>query len=220
MKIKKSWEEVTIGEFQRINKVVKEYQSRVNMAADDIDFTLAIISILAGKEVEDMSTEEFNNLSEKTMFIAEPPKKNYPTTEYRLGDETFIFSGLKRLQKDATVRELKAIQYIDALHLAGDENGLLDNLHKFLAVVLQRKGGKEYNEKGFSVTENAEIIKDNMTITDALGVQAFFLQLSKVLTEITHDSSESRKAKKPKRNVFKSLINSLKSGAGMKTPEE
>lgn len=221
MKIKHSWDEVTIADFHRINSIASHYNDKINLAGDDIDFMLAIISVLAGEDIQDMPTDEFNELEKKASFINTPPVVNQPKKQYRIGEHTFLFNGLGKFKRDATVREMKAIQYIDALHLAGDQTGLLDNIHMLMAVILQRKGGKEYNEKGFSVSENAEIIRSGMSITDAISIHNFFFQLSDILTSITKHYSESRKPKKIRmKTVFRSLISLLKRGVGLKTSAE
>lgn len=203
--IKQSWNEVTIGDFQEILKVV-DLAKQIDM--DDfkiqIDYNVKLLTILSNiKDMDyfyDMTVDELNKCSEKLSFLSDNPipseiKKNYEIAGYKFN----IVNTIQRLTK-ASIRELRAIQYIDLLyiHSLKEESAQCELLHKELSILMIPEG-KVYGTDAFDIEESQDIIQNNMNICDALAVSAFFLTLFQTLTTIIESSLEKKLMKQIKK---------------------
>lgn len=194
MKIKDSWKDITISEFIKINEYIDIYSK----TGDTVNFLHHVVALLTGssiEEIENISINEFQVLSEKLSFIGDMPLPEDVKEEYIFAGKKYLLNGCTSRIKDMNVRNMKAIQYVDSLHLLSEMNDrediikLYKKLPMLLAVILEPENGAKYNDDHFSVSENAYIIENNMSIVDAMAIESFFLLQYKALTKISQHFS-------------------------------
>jgi len=149
-----------IKDFQEINKV----------KGDDLDSKVRIVSILTGKsedEVESMPINEFLKLS-KEVLTKEVSDKYQP----------FIKVGARKFDAIFTMKELNAGDFIDLTHYTKDQETIINNLHKILAVFYKPRKGL-FKKKLMDRDEVAELFLNELEIDVALGYSVFFLKVWK-----------------------------------------
>lgn len=126
---------------------------------------LAILSILTGKsedELLDMKLPEFRALMDKAGFLKTAPTPGPVAKHYNL-------RGLDLIPV-TDARKMTAAQYIDFQTFAQDQNNRIAELLSCFLV----PRGMRYND-GYDVLDVQTAIREDMTITQALGLLAFFL---------------------------------------------
>ena len=173
-----NYNKLTIGKYLELIEILEDD------TLADIDKNVEIIALLDDKEVDmiyDLPLPEFNDKIQKTAFLYEEPKPLQVSTVYKLGD--------MELEACLNINDLTTAQFIDYQTYVKDKNKMVE----LLSVFLVPKGHK-YN-KDYDVFEVQKIIRDNMPITQAMGLSDFFLLLYKSLLKASLISS-TKKLKK------------------------
>ena len=173
-----NYNKLTIGKYLELVEIIDDD------TLADIDKNVELIALLDDKEVDmiyDLPLPEFNDKIQKTAFLYEEPKPLQVSTVYKLGD--------MELEACLNINDLTTAQFIDYQTYVKDKNKMVE----LLSVFLVPKGHK-YN-KDYDVFEVQKIIRDNMPITQAMGLSDFFLLLYKSLLKASLISS-TRKLKK------------------------
>lgn len=163
-----NYNKLTIGKYLELVDILEDE------ALTDIDKNVEIIALLDGKEVDviyDLPLSEFNEKIQMTSFLYEEPKPLQVSTVYKLG-------GME-LETSLDVTKLTTSQFIDYETYVKDDKYLVELLSVFLI-----PKGKKYN-KEYDIVEVQKVIRDNMPITQAMGLSAFFLLLYKSLLKAT-----------------------------------
>lgn len=199
IKIKSSWPEVTIGEYQQIIAIAQTETEETD-AATLLDNRLKILSILSGKEVDYFESMPQCKTREYLMllsFLKTPIPSGEIKRSYKMGGKVFDVTGTAVKLSKASVKSLKAIQFIDYMNYKKNNANTprIDTIHKELAIyVIPKK--EDYGVPGkIGVSENAEIIRDQMPIVDALAISDFFFAQFEALL-MTSASSLERKMMK------------------------
>lgn len=219
--IKNKWDEVTIGEYQSIIALFKNF----NVETDDpLEHNISLLTILSDKDKEYFEAIPITQLSEhidNLSFIHTPIPHAKVVRYYNLGDKKFEATGTAYKISQASAKDLKAIQYIDHLTLWENPELNTENLHLMLAVYLIPKG-ESYGSEGFSISKNAELIQKHMKICDALAVSDFFLLQFKASIHSTVNYLESiiKKAMKKNPQKAQALKEKLKMLKSLGSPKD
>lgn len=173
-----NYNKLTIGKYLELVEIIDDD------TLADIDKNVELIALLDDKEVDmiyDLPLAEFNDKIQKTAFLYEEPKPLQVSTVYKLAD--------MELEACLNINDLTTAQFIDYQTYVKDKNKMVE----LLSVFLVPKGHK-YN-KDYDVFEVQKIIRDNMPITQAMGLSDFFLLLYKSLLKASLISS-TKKLKK------------------------
>lgn len=206
-----SWDKLTIGKYQEIKEII-------NSGADDYEIKTEILSVLTDIDVEellDMPIGRYNHLLQNMNFLLEERRPKMVNTKYVLEGQTF--------EVMLNVEKMTAAQFIDYQNYAKDVD---KNLINILTVFLIPKGHK-YND-GYDIKEVARIIKDNLNVTEATALSAFFLEWYKGLLKATVSyltRKMKRLAKKEKnKEVAEKMMEAIahleKSGNGLQSLTE
>lgn len=163
-----SYDKLTVGKYLELLDIIEDNELA------DIDKNASIIALLDDKEVDmvyDLPLTEFNGLMQKTAFLYNEPKPMQVSTVYKLG-------GME-LEAMLNLEKLTTAQFIDYQAFVKDNKKMVELLSVFLV-----PKGKKYN-KDYDIIEVHKVIRDNMPITQAMGLSAFFLDLYKALYETT-----------------------------------
>lgn len=202
MNIKSTWDDVTLGEYQQIlavetstlNEVEKEFQ---------------LVQILSGakrSDVDKLSLEQYRQIKNDLAFLSVEPEPFEVKEYYTVRATTY------KLVKE--VKELSAGQFVDISSLTKDENGVKENLHQILAVLLipaKKIGLKQVNsfndflyfldrkrkQEKYLQTPFEETATNllNMPIREVLGIANFFTNLSKGFQQASLAFLETRMKK-------------------------
>ena len=159
-----NYNKLTIGKYLELVEIIEDD------TLADIDKNVEIIALLDDEEVDviyDLPLTEFNEKIQMTSFLYEEPKPLQVSTVYKLGN--------MELETCLNLNDLTTAQFIDYQTYVKDDSKLVE----LLSVFLIPKGHK-YN-KDYDIVEVQNVIRENMPITQAMGLSAFFLLLSKSL---------------------------------------
>lgn len=173
-----NYNKLTIGKYLELVEIIDDD------TLEDIDKNVEIIALLEDEEVDviyDLPLAEFNEKIQKTAFLHTEPKPLQVSTVYRLAD--------MELEACLNLEKLTTAQFIDYQTYIKEN----DKLVELLSVFLIPKGHK-YN-KGYDIVDVQKIIRDNMPITQALGLSTFFLLLYQSLLKATQTSLIKRMKK-------------------------
>lgn len=165
------YENLPVGKYEKLIGARAKYGGNA--------LNLAILSILTGKsedELLDMKLPEFRALMDKAGFLKTAPTPGPVAKRYNL-------RGLDLIPVTDT-RKMTAAQYIDFQTFAQDQNNRIAELLSCFLV----PRGMRYND-GYDVLDVQTAIREDMTITQALGLLAFFLSKSRRSTISTLRSS-------------------------------
>lgn len=191
VKIKNSWDSITIKEYQQIISLESSDFD------DEIDQAITLLSIVSNESYkfwEEANYEDFIKASALLSFLSDPPKPSDIKHKYTIGDQTYnITNSIPELKK-CPIQYLKSIQYIGLNQKQGQFSEMstfeqTNKIHEILAIMLIPEG-QHYGVEGYSVSKNAEHLREHMNITDALSVSAFFLLLFEALITGLSDSLE------------------------------
>lgn len=183
---------------------------------------ISILSDISEDELLDMPLAEYQKLAGGTEFLEAPIFRKDGRTPYdgRSVPDRFTV-GPFRLVLEKDVRKMTVAQYVDFQEFSKNP----DQLPELLSCVLIPEGCK-YNEV-YDITQVQGAIRRCMPITDAAAVSAFFLRtyavsLRRILIFSAWDiqkkpSWRRTKAEKEILRQSKSLIRSLRGGAGLQT---
>lgn len=201
-----SWKKVTIAKYLEIRDVIETVKSE-----DEVKVALlSVLTDIDEDDLLDMPIIRFNHLLQNIGFIFEDVPNTQVATEYVLGGE--------RYEVMLNIKDMTTAQFIDYQNFVSDVD---NNLIPLLSIFLIPKG-KRYND-GYDIIEVQERIKNNLSIVDAKGLAAFFLQWYKSLLKVTVHSltKQMRKRMKKEKNteVRKKMMEAIasleKSGDGL-----
>lgn len=206
IKIKTDWSQVTIEEYQNFVALTKILAQTPDDPIALLDFNIGVLEIFSDQslyDIEEMSRTDFEQCLSHLEFIKDIPPTNQPKSDYIIGGKKYDISGAAKRLSELSVRDLKAIQYIDYQKVGEikNEQGYIETLDTELAVLLVAED-ESYGSDDFSVSANAERIRKNLNICDALAISAFFFEQYKALTKTTERYLES-KIKKMERMMRK-----------------
>lgn len=183
-----NYNKLTIGKYLELVEIIEDD------TLADIDRNVEIIALLDDKEVDviyDLPLTEFNEKIQMTSFLYEEPKPLQVSTVYKLGD--------MELEACLNLNDLTTAQFIDYQTYVKDNSKLVE----LLSVFLIPKGHK-YN-KDYDIVEVQKVIRDNMPVTQAMGLSAFFLLLSKSLLKasLTYSIKKLKKMMRKEKDMKK-----------------
>lgn len=128
MKIKNSWNEVTLNEFIQLQQIAQSNIEETFMLSN-------IVSVLTGKslqEIENLPLSTFKTLTAQLDFLNEKPQRNERKDTYAINNTEYVLK--------ADITEITTGQYLDFTNYAKEDP--IDQT-KVLSVFLVPKG-KEY----------------------------------------------------------------------------
>lgn len=160
---KNGWDNVTIGQFQRI-MLAKE------LSVNNTSTWVEIVGILEGveyKEVLNWTVSKFNKAIIKYSWIDKHELNTHVDNSFTIdGIEYFITKELP---------EITTGQLIDNTELCKTPSQIYSNMHKILALFCMPKGQKDHT---INFEKRAEIFKEKLSINIAHGLSSFFLKSS------------------------------------------
>lgn len=177
-----NYNKLTIGKYLELIEILEDD------TLADIDKNVEIIALLDDKEVDmiyDLPLAEFNEKIQYTSFLYEEPKPVMVSTVYKLAD--------MELESTLDLNKLTTAQFIDYQSYVKEKNKMVELLSVFLI-----PKGCTYN-KDYDILEVQRVIRENMSITQAMGLSDFFLLLYRGLLTSSLSSSIKRLKKMAKR---------------------
>ena len=147
------WENISVRQFYEILDILNE-----DYSGDEITQNADLIDCIWKVHSEDVSIVRFGAYLKELEFLQHPYKPKTPKKEYLVKGITFC--------PVLDVSKITTAQYIDFQELIkrGDKKNLLN--------VFFIKKGEEYGQ-----SDNAELLWENLSLTDFADVQFFFLRL-------------------------------------------
>lgn len=201
-----SYSKLSIGKYLELKDILER-------DCDEIEKNVELVGLLNDMEVDDvleLPLTTFNRLLNSTGFLCEAPIPNRVATSY-------VLAGMK-LDVMMNMKDCTTAQYIDYQTFIKDsEKYLVELLGVFLI-----PEGKKYGD-GYDIGDVYNVIRNHLSIVDALGLSAFFLGWFQALTKATLESSIKRLKKMmkkekdmTKKEMYKKAIQHLEaSGAGL-----
>ncbi len=163
-KIPKSWDDITIEQYQEINRLDK---------SDEIDYLVSLVSIVCHLDVEtveSMDLKKLRDLGTSLAFIKTMPDKF--VNDFKLNGKKYIV--------DCNIAHITTGQYIDLNKYI--ELGIEENMHKILTLFClptKRKFLKRVSlkyGKGYDLNElSVELLKTPISVAYPLAL--FFCKL-------------------------------------------
>lgn len=171
MKIPRSWNDVTIGQFMELRQSTKGL-------SDNFDVTNIHIAVLCGitqQEVMAMKVETRNKIVERISFITTEPTGEFKPT---------FWHNRKRWMVTNNINKMLPSQYIDASMFI--KQGAETNYHNILAVICQplRFGLIKPKYDADKVLQNADELL-SLPVPVAMAIAAFFLNSLEVSIDNT-----------------------------------
>lgn len=193
VKLKTSWDNVTLGEYQNFCKI-KPYEME-----DNWDLYATYLSVFSDKDYMFWINADYDDfMSAKSLiaFADSPPQPNEIRHIYEVAGVKYNIAKSIPSLKKCPISELKGLQMISLQECSLTNSELsyeeiIDNLHIQLSLMMIPEG-MEYGKDGYSISENAEHLQNNLHICDALSVANFFLLLYKGLTAGLKTSLEKK----------------------------
>lgn len=161
-----TWKEITIGKFREIQSIITDKDF------DELTKKVLLYSLISGQTIEEVRDIPLGIFlkaySDSLEFIIEPIPQVIPIA--------WEHKGVK-YKVTTMINELTAGQYIDLKEYAKEK----DNIHKVMAVLCYE--GERYD--GSTHEARAKLFNDEMPITIAAPLTAFFLELWKEWSEIS-----------------------------------
>lgn len=158
---KKSWNDITIKEYDRITAIVED---EFNSPMEANIKTLAILCDVPEEEIWNMDITELRHLLSQTEWLSEFDfPRDLRTKKVRIQGVDY--------EINTDISTFTVAQYIDFQNLWRDHSK-----HKgaFLTVILVPRG-KKYNE-GYDTAALAEVLENNLSIVDWNAICFFFLK--------------------------------------------
>lgn len=199
LKIKDSWDQITISDFMMIQDIT------TNAKHNALEKMLKTLGVLAGVSDEFFNKflipdlTEFAKKADFLKTLPETPLKQYYTI------------GGKRYKLIGKFSDLTTGQFIDLNHFSKD--GVLDNLHIIISIFLhpviektrtqklvEKLGLKKYrdveNYMETSLELTSQNVYSNMLYQDANAISLFFCVVGQAFTAISMDYLKSQKNQK------------------------
>lgn len=156
IKVKSSWEELTVGEFVQLEQILKSDIPESYRTAN-------VLSLLSGKtleEIEGLPITEFQSLSKCLSFIETKPEANKISDIYTLNS--------RKYKLEAEVGKIITAQYIDYQNYSKEQPVDITKILSCWLVPLDHNYNDGYNMN--------QVISDieTMKLVDALAVSFFF----------------------------------------------
>jgi len=171
------WKDITIGQFQKINTLLKDEKM------DEITKNLELVCILSGIDLEELleiKQTEYFNICNLLTFIQDQ-------VEQKRVDE-WTHNKIK-YKFDHDITNYNVAQFFDIDHLSRDNDS--NNLHLLMAIFFRevdKKGNiKTYTQDGLK--DRAEIFKEHMPIDITYTAQLFFYLLNEYCLSLMKTSS-------------------------------
>lgn len=190
-----NYNDLKIGKYLEILEACKA-------GGDELETQVALIAALSGKtetEILNMPITEYSALTRSASFLSKAPElPDKPAKVYEVGGF--------RLVPVMDAGKITTAQYIDFQTLAKHKEGKVVEILSCLLV----PEGKRYNE-GYDIADVHKAIREDMSVADAMGTYAFFLNSCRKLTRDTLYCSAVRLAAKKmplkeKAMVLKTMI--------------
>lgn len=189
-----SYDKLSIGKWQEI----LEISETIGMSEEEKNIAvIAVLSDLTEDEVLNLPLSQFAELNKATVFLTQLPQKRLMADKYILGDTEF-----KVL---INLTQMTAGQYIDYQTYVKDPD---NNLVQIISIFLIPKG-KKYNED-YDMAEVHKLIREHLSIVDAMSISAFFLLLSEISIKTTLTSSIKKMKKMMRKEKNKEQKNKLR----------
>lgn len=189
-----SYDKLSIGKWQEI----LEISETIGMSEEEKNIAvIAVLNDLTEDEVLNLPLSQFAELNKATAFLTQLPQKRLMADKYILGDTEF-----KVL---INLTQMTAGQYIDYQTYVKDPD---NNLVQIISIFLIPKG-KKYNED-YDMAEVHKLIKEHLSIVDAMSISAFFLLLSEISIKTTLTSSIKKMKKMMRKEKNKEQKNKLR----------
>ena len=171
LKLPKSWHDVTIGQFQQLQKLTEPtFENQM--------LTLAIVTGKDYDDIEALPLKQIQDCIAKLAWMSELPK---PSNKDRFK------IGFMRYRFAVHQNQIAAHQFITAQDLFSDRDKWVDNIHQIMAALCigyDLIGRKHLlNANDFEKTANK--FKDQMPIAYAFGYTLFFSNYYPASQEIT-----------------------------------
>lgn len=152
------YEKMSIGKFQETREILKKIEDFNELKIE----LVAILNDMETDDVLDLPLTTFHHLLQGIGFLFEEPKKRQVLTKYNVG-------GVE-LETMTDIHNMTAGQFIDYQTYIKDTDKYIVEI---LSVFLIPKG-KKYGD--YDIIEIQKLIKDNLSIVDAVSLSAFFLK--------------------------------------------
>jgi len=163
MELCKNWNEVTIRQFNELQKINED---------DQVENHLAIIAILSGKtkeEVEQLSLDEIRRIVPATKFIYHVPVLEKLPTRIEVNGWDY--------EIDYKITSLLAAGYIDIKTYTKNPDLIWDNMHKIIALFTHRVVKTWFTWKRTGEKCPADDILNHFPVSMAYPMALFFCQL-------------------------------------------
>lgn len=175
--VKKSWMEVTIKEFKEIKEITNSNKS-------EMDKSIEIAAVLSGLEVDDieeLAIIDLNKLIKSIEFISQPINR------VNMSNTIVINSVLFSINKN--ISTLTVSQYLNLIEYSKDFE---KNIHNILGIFVRPCkvnkslfGTTKYKIIDVDDAENAEYIRENMSIVYCNELMLFFSEVYNSLIKYT-----------------------------------
>lgn len=157
-----NYNKLSLGKYVRIQEVVKDDR------LEEIDKQIKVLSLLSDideEEIMHIPIGDYKEMVRASRFLEDiDHNRHMVAKKYTFGDLELI--------PTTDYRKIETCQYVDFQTFSADfENRMVE----LLSVMLVPKGHR-YNE-GYDVMDVQEVIRERMSVTDAVSLVAFFLTL-------------------------------------------
>ena len=175
-----NYKDLKIGKYLEILEACKA-------GGDELETQVTLIAALSGKtetEILNMPISEYSALARSASFLTKAPElPEKPAKAYEVGGF--------RLVPVMDAGKITTAQYIDFQTLAKQKDSKVVEILSCLLV----PEGKRYNE-GYDIADVQKAIREDMSVADAMGAYAFFLESCKKSTRATLYCSAVKVARK------------------------
>ena len=189
-----NYKDLKIGKYLEILDTCKA-------GGDELDTQVALVAALSGKteeEILNMPISEYSALARSASFLSKAPElPDKPAKVYEVGGF--------RLVPVMDAGKITTAQYIDFQTLAKHKEGKVVEILSCRLV----PEGKWYNE-GYDIADVHKAIQEDMSVADAMGAYAFFLDSCRKSTRDTlYFSAVKLAAKKMPLRVKVEMVKSI-----------
>lgn len=199
MNLCQSWNDVTVRQFIDLQNI--------NPDQDDLELQLAIISVLSGKSVDELSNIPIQELKSnfRVGFVFELPRAELLPTNIKING--------KHYRINYRIDKLKGGEYIDLKNYTKTNDVAIQNLHKILSLFIIPVKKKWFWKTDIAETieqrnEKAQEILNHLSIAVAYPMSVFFWKLFRNSISGIQDYT-LRQSENKIRNLLKSLKRSL-----------
>lgn len=194
IKIKKGWEDVTVGQYQLLQQMNDERYK------DLIDKGIYMVDVLYDIDSRQISYIDFQRIMKTLEWIKEQPKPAECRIHYQLNDRDY--------ELDINYTNFTTSQFIDFNNFKKN-----NDIIGMLSVVLMPKGHTYMD--GYNIEQVTNDIADYLPVTDAMGILNFFQIASRgfvinILHYLTRRMRKNRQIPlEEKKKVVKALEQAL-----------